>query len=193
VLGWVVLALAAAAAGRRRSAAAPVYLVLAALHAVLLEVGVEALRAGVEDLAVALVALAAVVFAVFAVLRLASFEGDLRRALEIAGAVGLVYLPSVAIVDLTTAGELDPGQTPQVLLSAFWSFTGLAALVYGLVRDDRRFRVGGLSLLGVAIVKVYLYDLASLDEIYRVLSFIALGLLLLAAAFAYQRVRKPTA
>jgi uncharacterized membrane protein len=39
---------------------------------------------------------------------------------------------------------------------------------------------------------VFLYDLASLDEIYRVLSFIALGLLLLAAAFAYQRVRKPT-
>jgi uncharacterized membrane protein len=79
-----------------------------------------------------------------------------------------------------------------VLLSAFWSVTGLAALVYGLLRDERRFRLGGLALLGIAIVKVFLYDLASLDEIYRVLSFIALGLLLLASAFAYQRIRRTT-
>jgi len=192
VLGWTVLAAVAAVAGRERELAAPVYLALAAAHAVAFEVGPEALREGVEDLGVAAAALGAVVVAVFAVVRLAAFQRDVHRALEIAGAIGVVYLASVAIVDLTTAGELDPGQTPQVLLSAFWSFTGLAALVYGLLKDDRRFRLGGLALLGVAIVKVYLYDLASLDEIYRVLSFIALGLLLLAAAFAYQRVRRPT-
>ncbi len=101
-----------------------------------------------------------------------------------------MYLPSVAIVDLTDPGDAaEPGQTPQVLLSAFWSVVGLAALVYGLVRDDRRFRIGGLALLGVAVAKVFLYDLAALDEIYRVLSFVALGLLLLAGAYAYQRIR----
>ncbi len=192
VLGWSVLGVAAAAAGRRRELAAPAYLALAAAHALAVEVGPEALRIGVEDLVVAAVALAAVVTALGGVLRLGSFQPELRRGLEIVGAVGVVYLPSVAIVDLTTTGELDPGQTPQVLLSAFWSVAGLGALVYGLLREARRFRLGGLTLLGVAVVKVFLYDLASLDEIYRVLSFIALGLLLLAAAFAYQRVRKPT-
>ena len=94
------------------------------------------------------------------------------------------------IVDLTSGGELAPGQTPQVLLSAFWSATGLAAVVYGLVRDDKRLRLGGLALLGLAAAKVIVYDLKELDEIYRVLSFVALGLLLLAGAFAYQRIRK---
>ena len=34
-----------------------------------------------------------------------------------------------------------------------------------------------------------MYDLAELDEIYRVLSFVGLGLLLLAGAFASQRMR----
>jgi uncharacterized membrane protein len=97
------------------------------------------------------------------------------------------------IVDLTTTGEeFEPGQTPQVLLSTFWALTGLTAFVFGLVRDDRRFRLGGLALLGVAIAKVYLYDLAALSEIFRVLSFILLGLLLLAGAFAYQRIRRTT-
>jgi uncharacterized membrane protein len=34
-----------------------------------------------------------------------------------------------------------------------------------------------------------LFDLAALTSLYRVASFIALGLLLLAAAFAWQRIR----
>jgi uncharacterized membrane protein len=76
-----------------------------------------------------------------------------------------------------------------VLLSSFWAVCGFAGIVFGLVRDDRRFRLGGLVLLGVAVAKVFLYDLAALESIYRVLSFIALGLLLLAGAFAYQRMR----
>ena len=37
--------------------------------------------------------------------------------------------------------------------------------------------------------KVFLYDLAALTSVYRVASFIGVGLLLLVAAFAYQRLR----
>jgi uncharacterized membrane protein len=85
--------------------------------------------------------------------------------------------------------DLEVRQQGQVALSAFWSITGLAALVLGLVRDERRLRLGGLGLLGLAIAKVFFYDLSALDSIYRVLSFVALGLLLLAGAFAYQRMR----
>jgi len=35
------------------------------------------------------------------------------------------------------------------------------------------------------------YDLSTLTSIYRVISFIVLGLLLLAGAYAYQRSRPP--
>ena len=58
-------------------------------------------------------------------------------------------------------------------------------------REGRVFgrSAAALTLVAAALVKVFLYDLAELDEIYRVLSFVALGLLLLAGAFAYQRVR----
>jgi uncharacterized membrane protein len=102
----------------------------------------------------------------------------------------VIYLPSVAIVDALTTGDYsDPGQTPQLLLSALWGGSGLAALVVGLVRDERRLRLAGLTLLAIAVAKVFLFDLAKLESIYRVLSFIALGLLLLSGAFAYQRLR----
>jgi hypothetical protein len=196
VVAWVAMGLALAALGERARALsefAPLYVGLAAAHAVGVEAPPESLRDGVDDLAVAVLALAVVLAGVVALLRLRDWPPDLRRVLEIALAAGAVYLPSIAIVDLTTTGEgFEPGQTPQVLLSAFWGLTGLAALVYGLARDDKRLRVGGLALLGLAVAKVYVYDLAELDEIYRVLSFIALGLLLLAGAFAYQRIRHGT-
>jgi len=195
VLAWSALAVVLALAGARgvtenAAMAAPAFVALAVLHVLGVEAPPIALREGVDDLGAAALALAAAAAAAYAVARLIEWPREVLVPLEVVGGALAVYLPSVAIVDLTTTGDVDPGQTPQVLLSAFWSLAGLAALVYGLLRDDRRFRVGGLLLLGVAIAKVFLYDLASLDEIYRVLSFIALGLLLLASAFAYQRIRR---
>jgi uncharacterized membrane protein len=51
--------------------------------------------------------------------------------------------------------------------------------------------VASLYLLAIAIVKVAVVDLSQLESIYRVLSPVALGLLLLIAAYAYQRLRPP--
>ncbi len=86
-------------------------------------------------------------------------------------------------------GELGIRQQGQALLSALWALVGLGALVVGLVRDLRALRLAGLALLATAVAKVFLFDLSSLTSVYRVASFIALGLLLLCGAFAWQRIR----
>lgn len=75
----------------------------------------------------------------------------------------------------------------QAWLSAFWTAVGLGAVVWGMVRRAPKARLGGLALLAIAIGKVWTYDLSELEETARALSFVALGLLLLAGAFAYQR------
>jgi uncharacterized membrane protein len=193
VVAWSVLAVALAFLTKRGDIelggiAPALFVGLAAAHTLVIEAPPIALKDGVDDLASAFVAVAATTIAAFVAARLS--PDPLDKMLTLTGAVGAIYAPSVVIVDLTSGGELAPGQTPQVLLSAFWSATGLAAVVYGLVRDDKRLRLGGLALLGLAAAKVIVYDLKELDEIYRVLSFVALGLLLLAGAFAYQRIRK---
>jgi len=95
--------------------------------------------------------------------------------------------------DEATAGELilDLGvrQLGQLLLSALWAVSGLVGLVIGLRRDERALRLGSLALLLVTVGKVFLYDLATLTSLYRVGSFIGLGLLLLVAAGVWQRLR----
>jgi uncharacterized membrane protein len=195
VTGWAAHAVGLAwLAGRfddkRAAIGSLVFLGLAAGHILIFEAPPDALRNGVDDLPDALLGLAAVAIACFAYARFAAEEPVRRWVLDAVGVAALVYLVSVAIVDrLGVAADGSREQDGQVILSAVWSLAGLGALVYGLLHDDRRFRLGGLALLALAVFKVFFYDLAELESIYRVLSFIALGLLLLAGAFAYQRVR----
>jgi len=106
------------------------------------------------------------------------------------GSAGFVYMGSVSIIDLigsNVSGEAR--EIGQAWLSAFWAATGFGAVAWGMVRHSPKARLGGLALLTIAIAKVWTYDLAELEELARSLSFVALGLLLLAGAFAYQRFK----
>jgi uncharacterized membrane protein len=123
-----------------------------------------------------------------------------RATLGATGAVTLLYLASTALVTAFQPGEgvpdtglfdLGARELGQLLLSGLWALTGVAALVVGLRRDDRALRLGSLALLLVTVGKVFLYDLAALTSLYRVGSFIGLGLLLLVAAGIWQRMRPP--
>jgi uncharacterized membrane protein len=44
-----------------------------------------------------------------------------------------------------------------------------------------------LLLIAVTTMKVFVYDTSQLDHVYRIMSFIVLGILLLTVSFAYQR------
>jgi len=114
-----------------------------------------------------------------------------------AGALG-VYLLSVGTVDIFQArvgGETDLDsleKQAQVALSILWAVLGVTAFVAGILRgrtlSGAPLRGVGLALLALATVKVFIYDMASLDASYRVLSFIGLGILLLASSYVYQRL-----
>lgn len=195
VIGWAMQAAALAYLASRASReqqpygsnaerlliAAGTYLGLAFGHVLAFEAPPGAIFSGVDDLGDVLVGLSAcAAAALYGRFALRDFGPRVSQACEGIGAAALVYMASVAIVDTLSAG--------QVLLSALWTLTGLGAIIYGLLRDVERVRLGGLALLALAIAKVYTYDLAELEELSRVLSFIALGVLLLVGAFAYQRI-----
>jgi uncharacterized membrane protein len=196
VAGWSAEALVLAWAARRFGDArgqigSAAFFTLALAHTVLIEAPPDALRLGVDDFVRAAIAVAVVGATAAGLGRLSSLP-ELRTAYAGLAATAAVYLPSFAIVSAFDGDELQPGQTPQVLLSAFWAIVGLAGIVVGLLRDVRLLRLGGLALLLLAAAKVFAYDLSELESIYRALSFIALGLLLLGGAFAYQRIRRET-
>jgi uncharacterized membrane protein len=71
--------------------------------------------------------------------------------------------------------------------SALWMAYGAMLMVVGFWRRSAFVRWQALVLIAFTIGKVFLYDVSELDRGYRIVSFIVLGLLLLAISFMYQR------
>ena len=71
--------------------------------------------------------------------------------------------------------------------SALWMAYGAMLMVVGFLRRSAFVRWQALLLIAATIVKVFVYDVSQLDRGYRIVSFIVLGVLLLAISFVYQR------
>lgn len=171
------------------------FLALLAAHVMVFEAPLSALIYGVEDMLAAAFGLLLLVVVAVTQWRDLPSGSRLRTVVGAVAAVALLYLGSAAIVSafqpgpgaIRTGLDVDIRQQGQALLSAFWGMCGFAALWLGLRLRTPIVRLGGLALLALATGKVFLYDLSALGSVYRIGSFIALGLLLLTAAFVYQR------
>jgi hypothetical protein len=100
------------------------------------------------------------------------------------------YAKSIEASGTSAADPRDLRLAQQLSLSVIWTVYGGAMLAAGIVRRNRMLRMMALGLLGLTIVKVFLIDLSSLEKIYRIVSFIVLGAILLAVSFLYQRYRQ---
>jgi hypothetical protein len=199
VAGWtaegVLMAWVARRTGDQRGyLGSAAFLALAAVHAVVVEAPPSALAYGLDSPGRAVVALALVAGGLAAAAALLPQPERRSEAdtLRVGVAASVVYLASVLVVDVAGAHSGSTTQNSQLALSALWAALGFALLVVGLSRDVRPLRLSGLALLGLAVAKVFVVDLAALESIWRVASFLGLGLLLLAAAFGYQRARSGT-
>jgi uncharacterized membrane protein len=179
--------------------AAGAFLALAAAHTLVYEAPPVSLVTGLAEPAAGLLALAAVAGAalVLAEKVKSSWPEERSNMLWGAAALMLLYLGSVAVVtpfESSTAFDsalLSAHQQGQMVLSVFWALVGVGTIVVGLRRDWDPVRLAGLAVVGLSVTKVFLLDLATLTSLYRVVSFIGLGLLLLAVAFIWQRLRPP--
>jgi hypothetical protein len=105
----------------------------------------------------------------------------------------LIYAISLSVVatfqrNVTLENISEVHRQAHMALSVTWAVIGGLLLGAGVVRALPFLRWYGLGLLGLATAKVFLYDLNSLDAIYRVLSFLVLGIVLLACATVYRRL-----
>ncbi len=71
--------------------------------------------------------------------------------------------------------------------SAWYMLYGAMLMAVGFYLRIAFLRWQALILLALAIGKVFLFDTSHLSQGYRVMSFLGLGMLLLAISFAYQR------
>jgi uncharacterized membrane protein len=75
----------------------------------------------------------------------------------------------------------------QFTYSAFFMLFGAALLSVGFWRRSAFLRWQALLLLAISIGKVFVVDVSELSRGFRIISFLGLGILLLAVSYVYQR------
>jgi uncharacterized membrane protein len=71
--------------------------------------------------------------------------------------------------------------------SAIWLAYGAGLMIFGFWKRSAFVRWQALALIAFTIGKVFIYDVSQLQQGYRILSFIALGAVLMGISYAYHR------
>jgi uncharacterized membrane protein len=113
----------------------------------------------------------------------------LRLALHIAASVLTLMWITAEISGYWTTHYLVPQAYlyEQVMLSLAWGFYGSTLIVAGMWRAYPPARYIGITIIAVTILKVFFYDLWELGGIYRVIGFLAFGILLVLVSYLYQK------
>jgi uncharacterized membrane protein len=163
-----------------------------------------------------LASFAILIVALWLVVRTYARSGDAFEEAQKVRPVGIVAANLLAIVALSAqaagyfeakiVGELGQATAApdsfgglrnlelakQLSLSVVWALYASGLLVAGPLRRLRLLRVMGLLLLSLTTLKVFLVDLSSLERVYRIISFIMLGVILLVVSYFYQRSQQRT-
>jgi len=91
-------------------------------------------------------------------------------------------------LEQTSILAFDWRRIAQMSLSASWALFASAVLAIGFRARLSVLRWSALGLYAVTVLKVFLVDMAGLDQIYRIVAFLLLAGLLGGAAWAYQRL-----
>jgi len=77
----------------------------------------------------------------------------------------------------------------QLSLSIIWALYAAFLIVAGIWKGYKPIRYMALLLFSLTILKVFFLDLSGLERFYRIISFIALGIILIAVSFLYQKYK----
>jgi uncharacterized membrane protein len=113
-----------------------------------------------------------------------------RSALWIVAGLLLLFGVTAEIrryFDLESLSAVRAELASGLAVSAWWLVFAAVLVQVGFRRSLKQLRLAGLAVAGLALAKVVIYDLSSLDALYRVGSVFLLGLVMLSLAYLYYR------
>jgi uncharacterized membrane protein len=120
-----------------------------------------------------------------------------RRAVALLATLGTVlafFLLNIEIADYFTpigrralTFQFSGNFARDMTYSIAWALFALVLLLVGIGRKLRAMRYASLGLLGVTLLKLFLHDLNSLSQLYRIGAFVGVAVILLVSSFLYQR------
>ncbi|MBD3203465.1 DUF2339 domain-containing protein [Candidatus Woesearchaeota archaeon] len=97
--------------------------------------------------------------------------------------VPIVYLYAASFLSFVIISQ----EMKEFWISAGWSFFALIIIVLGIGLKNKHFRTQAIIIFSITILKVFIYDTRNLETLYRTLSYVSLGIILLLVSFIYTR------
>ncbi|MCC7407770.1 MAG: DUF2339 domain-containing protein [Phycisphaeraceae bacterium] len=107
--------------------------------------------------------------------------------LEVRQAFHGPILTAPAIAATASTPAVLTSQAELYTYSAAWIILGALLLIAGILTTSPTLRWASLAVLLLSVAKVFLYDMRQLGSLYRVVSFMGLGVSLLVLAYLYQK------
>jgi len=121
---------------------------------------------------------------------------DERSLMTLVSWMGLLLLLMVLSIEpyawirKTVTDHQRAAWLSQMSLTLVWGVYASGLLSVGFWKRWRPLRLAALGLFGLTVLKLAFVDLAGLRQIYRILSFFVLGVLILGAAYLYHKAEK---
>ncbi|PIB25322.1 DUF2339 domain-containing protein [Maribacter sp. 4G9] len=81
-------------------------------------------------------------------------------------------------------------QSYKLGLSILWGSYSLFLIAFGIWKKQKYLRIIAIVLFGITLIKLFLYDIASLNTISKTIVFVSLGILLLVISFLYNKYKQ---
>lgn len=96
------------------------------------------------------------------------------------------------IFSLETTYTLDINYniTNPVILSISWILYSAAITTTGILRNLKEFKITGIWILIIAIIKILIFDLSGIEALYRTIAFFILGIILMLVSYFYAKYSK---
>ncbi len=114
----------------------------------------------------------------------------LKYATDVQAMAGHGFLALLAALEFERWGHYSSVITAKMgisLISAAWAVQAFTVIWIGLAKRSPLLRYLGFALFLLAVGKTLIIDMSELEKVYRIISFAACGLLLVAAGYFYQR------
>jgi hypothetical protein len=99
----------------------------------------------------------------------------------------MIWMLSSELINWMALGESD--QSYKLGLSILWGVYALSLIVLGIWKKKKYLRLAAIVLFGITLVKLFFYDIASLNTISKTIVFVSLGVLLLIISFLYNKYK----
>ena len=134
-------------------------------------------------------------FLFFSLLLFAIYQLAQQQYLKFNSKIPFEILLHTAIIWVTSSELLNwmdlsgSEQSYKLGLSILWGIYALLLIGLGIWKKKKHLRIGAIVLFSITLVKLFFYDISSLNTISKTIVFVSLGVLLLIISFLYNKYK----